>query len=774
MKKNRIIVIFLFCFMLVSGIFVNKEEAQAAGNYYIQINKGTNVVTVFRSNGVPDRAFVCSTGTATPIGTFYTSQKLRWHTLDGPSYGQYCTRIVNGILFHSVWYYENYKYASQSYVQYNKLGTTASHGCVRLTVADAKWIYDNCPLQTKVTIIYGSSANDPLGKPEAIKIPAKYGSRGWDPTDPMAGNPYSTMRPSVNVAGAQTTIPYGSAFNAYAGISASDSLGNDISRKLTCSGTVNTRQLGSYRVTYMVTDALGRSAAADVIYRVVDTQKATIKGVKSSLTKEYNSTMNLKKKVKAYTVDKKNLTSKIKIKIVYPKGKKEKLYKKSSIKFTKLGKYKINYYVTNPNNKLKTKVTCKVTVRDTKKPKLSGVSEKKTFEYNTVKNLMSGVKSSLVSGKNMTSKVVVKVKAPGKKSYTKLSSKQYKKYKFNKIGTYRVLYSVTNPYNKKAVTKKKCVVTVKDTKKPKLSGISSKKTMEYGSTLNLKKGVTAKLVSGKNVTSSMVIKIKLPGTEEFKKLSAAAYENYRFDVLGDYTVEYSVANPGNKKAVATKTMTVTVKDTKAPVISGVKDQDVLLGTSLDLKAGVTAALVSGADLTSELKIKVTTPDGMVEEWPGTEENETEEGNTEYIFAQVGSYKITYSVVNPISGVEALAEMTVTVTEEQTSPDEPSNPGEGTPEGPDNPGEGTPDEPGNPGEGTPEGPENPGEGTPDEPGNPGEETPDESGNPGEGTPDEPGNSGQETPEEPSNPEEESSEETDNSGEKLSKNLSNCEG
>ena len=115
MKKNKIILIVAFCFALLSGVFMSKGEAQAAGNYWIQINKGTNVVTVFRNNGTPERAFVCSTGTATPIGTFYTSQKLRWHTLDGPSYGQYCTRIVNGVLFHSVWYYGNGDYASQSY-----------------------------------------------------------------------------------------------------------------------------------------------------------------------------------------------------------------------------------------------------------------------------------------------------------------------------------------------------------------------------------------------------------------------------------------------------------------------------------------------------------------------------------------------------------------------------------------------------------------------------------------------------------------------------------
>ena len=63
---------------------------------------------------------------------------------------------------------------------YNKLGTTCSHGCVRLTAGDAKWIYDNCKLKTKV-IVYSSDNAGPFGKPTAYKLPSWH---RWDPTDP--------------------------------------------------------------------------------------------------------------------------------------------------------------------------------------------------------------------------------------------------------------------------------------------------------------------------------------------------------------------------------------------------------------------------------------------------------------------------------------------------------------------------------------------------------------------------------------------------------------
>lgn len=555
--KKKLIVAVAFCVMLLSAVCLNRGETQAAGNYTIRINKATNVVTVY-SNGKPDRAFVCSTGNATPIGTFRTSQKLRWHVLDGPSYGQYCTRIHGGVLFHSVWYYANGDYASQSYVQYNKLGTTASHGCVRLTVADAKWIYENCPTGTSVTIFWGSSNDDPLGKPEAIKIPAKYGSRGWDPTDPLAGNPYSGLKPSVNVSGAQTKIEYGSSFTPFVGVTAYDSLGNDITGRLTYSGKVRTKKLGRYNVTYTVTDALGRSASGVVTYQVVDSKKAVIKGVKKSQKKEYNSTFKPKSKIKAYTVDKKNLTNKIKVKVIYPGSKKEKLYKKSSIKLKKLGTYKFVYYVTNPNNKRVTKVTGKVTVKDTKKPKVSGVPTTRTLEYDTVRNLKSGITSKLVSGKNMTSKIVIKVRVPGSANYAKLSTQNAKSYKFDKVGTYYVQYSVTNPYNKKAVAIKTATYVIKDTKAPDLLGVAEAKTLKRGDSLDLKAGVAAKLLSGADVSSGITIKVKAPEAQTFAALTPEQYQSYKFEKTGVYTVEYSVANPANPNAVTKKTMTVTV------------------------------------------------------------------------------------------------------------------------------------------------------------------------------------------------------------------------
>ena len=108
---------------------------------------------------------ICSTGGEnTPRGVWNmpTSDesparpivRAEWHLLDGNVYGQYISRITpnDGILFHSVPYYTSGQKDSLEYDEFNKLGTTASAGCVRLSVIDAKWVYDNCGKGTVVTI----------------------------------------------------------------------------------------------------------------------------------------------------------------------------------------------------------------------------------------------------------------------------------------------------------------------------------------------------------------------------------------------------------------------------------------------------------------------------------------------------------------------------------------------------------------------------------------------------------------------------------------------
>lgn len=152
--------------------------------YELYVNKTKNMVTVYTTENnvyIPVKRFICSQGGSnTPEGTFYTPAKYRWQELMLECWGQWCTRIQGGVLFHSVYYNSYNNNNNLSVSAYNKLGTTCSHGCIRLTAGDAKWIYDNCALKTKV-VIYSKNGYEPFSKPTAYKLPSWH---KWDPTDP--------------------------------------------------------------------------------------------------------------------------------------------------------------------------------------------------------------------------------------------------------------------------------------------------------------------------------------------------------------------------------------------------------------------------------------------------------------------------------------------------------------------------------------------------------------------------------------------------------------
>lgn len=188
----------------------NKEEKieevyqQGKEKYYIKVNCLAQTVTIYEKdeNGyysVPFKAMICSTGTNTPqLGIYQiTSFKEKWLALQGKVYGQYCTQIIGDILFHSVPYLEYKNPASLEYWEYDKLGEKASLGCVRLTVEDAKWIFENCEEGTKVEF-YSSENPGLLGKPTIEKISQYDELKNWDPTDEKEKNPWKQYLETKN------------------------------------------------------------------------------------------------------------------------------------------------------------------------------------------------------------------------------------------------------------------------------------------------------------------------------------------------------------------------------------------------------------------------------------------------------------------------------------------------------------------------------------------------------------------------------------------------
>ncbi len=133
---------------------VNSLNIISNTDYLITVNisnQKTYIYKKYNSQWNLLKTFCCSTGIeseATPCGSFTTKEKGEWFfSTKYNQGGKYWTQITGDILFHSLPYSQDQK----TIVDYT-LNKPSSHGCIRLNVDDAKWIYNNIPKDSKVII----------------------------------------------------------------------------------------------------------------------------------------------------------------------------------------------------------------------------------------------------------------------------------------------------------------------------------------------------------------------------------------------------------------------------------------------------------------------------------------------------------------------------------------------------------------------------------------------------------------------------------------------
>ncbi|MBE6045167.1 MAG: hypothetical protein E7221_00500 [Clostridiales bacterium] len=151
------------------------KNKKSKTKYLIALDTRRNNVVIYKGkkgNWKVYKHFVCSCGTdghRTPRGNFkILSKKPKFQT--GDKVGKkvvrakytcwYATRIKGAIFFHSTLYHLN----SKSRHAARHVGKHYSHGCIRLEIKNAKWIYNNCKKGTAVIsrkygrdVSYGSS-----------------------------------------------------------------------------------------------------------------------------------------------------------------------------------------------------------------------------------------------------------------------------------------------------------------------------------------------------------------------------------------------------------------------------------------------------------------------------------------------------------------------------------------------------------------------------------------------------------------------------------------
>ena len=131
---------------------INSLKATSSTNYYINVDLSNQRVNIFKkSKGawILDKSFICSTGkasTPTVKGNFTIKDKGPMFRAGSNTICNYYTRFYGNYLFHTVLLDNNEN------IQDGRLGTPLSHGCIRLAIDDAKYIYTSIPYGTSVSI----------------------------------------------------------------------------------------------------------------------------------------------------------------------------------------------------------------------------------------------------------------------------------------------------------------------------------------------------------------------------------------------------------------------------------------------------------------------------------------------------------------------------------------------------------------------------------------------------------------------------------------------
>ena len=162
--KKRLLVLLLAAVLLVGLAPMLNPEATAEGNlkYWIGVDVKNQRCTIYSTadNHVV-HCWLCTTGasgTPTPQGIFYLpeargSERKEWFAFTA-TYVKYAVRYTRGLYFHSVLFKKKDDNAMKLSTL-RRLGKRGSAGCVRLEVAHAKFICDNCPTGTMVVIHKG-------------------------------------------------------------------------------------------------------------------------------------------------------------------------------------------------------------------------------------------------------------------------------------------------------------------------------------------------------------------------------------------------------------------------------------------------------------------------------------------------------------------------------------------------------------------------------------------------------------------------------------------
>ena len=133
---------------------INQFDITSNTNYLVFVNIAEQKTYVYegsKNDWTLAKTFTCSTGIEgkeTPVGVFTVQNRAPWFF--SPKYGQggkYYVQFMGNYLFHSIPFNSD-----KTTISDPTLGVPASHGSIRLSVEDSKWLYDNVQNGSKIII----------------------------------------------------------------------------------------------------------------------------------------------------------------------------------------------------------------------------------------------------------------------------------------------------------------------------------------------------------------------------------------------------------------------------------------------------------------------------------------------------------------------------------------------------------------------------------------------------------------------------------------------
>lgn len=269
----------------------------AKGSYYLRLNLSNGQLSIHEydsKNGTysstPVKYMLAAYSNSLKEGIYAADSTLTlkssWLNNGDNTFYRFNSKFTDTISFHSALYSKNTDKNSLIVEDYNTIGNSVDTSGITLTLADAKWIYENCSFESKIECY--TNADEDVSADTLIAIPSGI---TWDPTDDATGSPWcQTHIDSLSVIKGTLTLPAGSSLTALtSNVTATDESGASVVAHVYITGTYDLNKAGKYYITYNLTDIYGSHEEKTITLQITEAETTAAETTTINSTTESTS-----------------------------------------------------------------------------------------------------------------------------------------------------------------------------------------------------------------------------------------------------------------------------------------------------------------------------------------------------------------------------------------------------------------------------------------------------------------------------------------------------